>query len=92
MKNAEVDGNCKSTDKTRTMRRPVGPKTQGNRLVQRRVGPARFERRPTIMRRRELLVGRRGEASLVPPYNLPSFKKALALAQKRTRLSRIIHS
>jgi hypothetical protein len=26
-----------------------------------------------------LLVGRRGEAPLVPPYNLPNFKKALAL-------------
>ena len=45
----------------------------------RRVGPARRERRPTIRKLRELLVGRRGEAPLVPPYILPSFKKALAL-------------
>gem|GEM_PF-1233321 len=41
--------------------------------------PVRFERRPTIRKRRELMVGRRGEAPLVPPYILPSFKKALAL-------------
>ncbi len=55
------------------------PVPQGHRLFQRRAGPARFERRPTIMNLRELLVGRRGEAPLVPPYILPSFKKALAL-------------
>jgi hypothetical protein len=38
------------------------------------VGPPRFERRPTCRKRRELLVGRRGEAPLVPPYILPRFK------------------
>ena len=54
---------------------------QGHRLFQRRVGPARFERRPTILKHRELLVGQRGEAPLVPPYILPSFKMALALQQ-----------
>ena len=45
------------------------------------MGPARFQRQPTIMNLRELLVGRRGEAPLVPPYILSSFKKALALAK-----------
>ena len=34
----------------------------------RRVGPARFERRPTIRKHRDWLVGRRGDAPLVPPY------------------------
>ena len=48
-------------------------------LFLRRVGPARFERRPTIRKLRDLLVGRRGEAPLVPPYILPSFKIALDL-------------
>ena len=33
------------------------------------------------MNLRELLVGRRGEAPLVPPYILSSFKKALALPE-----------
>ena len=42
-----------------------------------RVGQAHFDRRPTIRQHRELLVGRRGEAPLVPPYILPCFKKAL---------------
>ena len=32
-----------------------------------------------MMKLRELLVGRRGEAPLVPPYILPNFKMALAL-------------
>ena len=31
-------------------------------------GQAQFERRPTILKRREILVGRRDEAPLVPPY------------------------
>ena len=35
----------------------------------RRVGPARFERRPTIRGLDNILVGRRGEAPLVPPYD-----------------------
>ncbi len=63
-------------------------KDQGHRLFQGRVGPARFERRPTIRKRRELLVGRRGEAPLVPPYILPSFIKALALLKDRPDLTR----
>ena len=33
-----------------------------------RVGQARFERRPTICNRGVFMVGRRGEAPLVPPY------------------------
>jgi len=52
---------------------------QGHRLFHCRVGQARFERRPTIWKRREIMVGRRGEAPLVPPYILPNFKKELAL-------------
>ena len=42
------------------------------------MGQARFERRPTIVQSLEIMVGRRGEAPLVPPYILPSFKKAMA--------------
>ena len=52
----------------------------GHCLFQSRVGPARFERRPTEHDSQEIMVGRRGEAPLVPPYGLTSFKKALALA------------
>ena len=52
---------------------------QGHRLFQIRVGPARFEGRPTIRKRREVLVGRRGEAPLVPPYSLRRPNKAMAL-------------
>ena len=52
---------------------------RGHHLVQRRVGPARFERQPTIGKRREILVGRRGEAPLVPPYSLCRPNKAMAL-------------
>jgi len=59
-------------------------KRQGNRLFQCGVGPTRFERRPTIRKRRELMVDRRGEAPLVPPDILPSFKKALDLSQTGT--------
>ena len=44
-----------------------------------RVGPARFERRPTIMKHRELLAGRYGAAPLTPPGILLRFKKALPL-------------
>ncbi len=32
-----------------------------------------------MLKSREIMVGRRGEAPLVPPYKLPSFKRALAL-------------
>ena len=45
----------------------------------RRVGQARFERRPTIGKRREFMVGRRGEAPLVPPYKFRRPNKAMAL-------------
>ena len=44
--------------------------------VHRRVGPARFERRPTIWKRRKIMVGWRDDAPLVPPYILPSLKGA----------------
>ena len=48
-------------------------------VFQCRVGPARFERRPTIGKCRENMVGRRGEAPLVPPYDdWPCFTLALA--------------
>ena len=36
-----------------------------------------------MMQSREILVGRRGEAPLVPPYILPGLKKALALTKAR---------
>ena len=39
------------------------------------------------MKHRELLVGRYGETPLVPPYILPSFKKAFALLITSSRLS-----
>ena len=54
----------------------------GHRLFQGRVGPAQFERRPTIGNRREFMVGRRGEAPLVPPYRLRSPNKAMPLAEQ----------
>ena len=52
------------------------------------MGPARCERRPTIEKRLTIVVGRRGEAPLVPPYILPSFKKALALLRRLRSLAR----
>ena len=48
-----------------------------NVMFLRRVGQAQFERRPTIVKRREIMVGRRGEAPLVPPYSLRSPNKAM---------------
>ena len=60
----------------------IGRSNQGHRLFQSRVGPTRFERRTIKHNSREIMVGRRGEAPLVPPYGLPSFKTALALAVK----------
>jgi len=42
---------------------------QVHRLFRRRVGQARFERRPTITAQLKIMVGRRGEAPLVPPYS-----------------------
>ena len=54
-------------------------KIQGHRLFQRLVGPARFERRPTIRKSREFMVCRRGETPLVPHYKFRSPNKALAL-------------
>ena len=52
----------------------------------RRVGQARFERRPTIGNHREIRVGRRGEAPLVPPYKLRRPNKVIALVHRRFRL------
>ena len=53
---------------------------RGHRLFQCRVGPAQFERRPTIGKCRENRVGRRGEAPLVPPYgDRPYFVLGLAV-------------
>ncbi len=65
----------------RCIRKPSGPEMQGHRLFQRRVGPARFERRPTIGNRREFMVGRRGEAPRVPPYKFRRPNKAIALPE-----------
>ena len=56
---------------------------QGHRLFQGRVGPARFERRPTIRKHQEIMVGRRGEAPLVPPYSFRRPNKAMALTTGR---------
>ena len=56
-------------------------KTWTRCLFQRRVGLAQFERRPTIGNRREIRVGRRGEAPLVPPYSFRSLNKAMALEE-----------
>ena len=39
---------------------------EGKQLFQGRVEPVRFERRPTTTKRQELMVGRRGEAPLIP--------------------------
>ena len=54
----------------------------GHRLFQRRVGPARFERRPIIGNRRDIkiMVGRRGDAPLVPPYRFRRLNKAMVLS------------
>ena len=57
---------------------------QGNRLVQGRAWPARFERRPTIRERREFMVDRRGETPLVPPYRFLRPNKSIALRNART--------
>ena len=54
-------------------------RARGLRQSLSRVGPARFERRPTISNHRELPVGRRSEAPLVPPDILSSFKVAMAV-------------
>ena len=45
-----------------------------NPMFLRRVGPAQFERRPTIEKHRKILVGQRDEAPLIPPYSLCNFK------------------
>ena len=68
---------------------------QGQRLFQRRVGQAQFERRTTIVPTLEIMVGRRGEAPLVPPYIQPRFKKALALVngeRPRSRCGLVCHA
>ena len=59
----------------------------GHRLFQGRVGQARFERRPTIGNRREIMVGRRGEAPLVPPYSFRRPNKAMAVASDLAELT-----
>jgi len=51
---------------------------QGHRLFRRRVGAARFERRPTIVKHREIMVGQRGEAPPVPPYSFRRLNQAMA--------------
>ena len=53
----------------------------------RRGGPAQFERRPTIGKRREIMVGRRGETPLVPHYRCRSPKKALALLEQPRKVT-----
>ena len=45
------------------------------------VGPARFERRPTIGNRRDIMVGRRGEASGCRSTPI----KAVALVERQAR-------
>ena len=65
------------------------PKTgQGHRLFHSRVGQARFERRPTSGKRREIMVGRRDEAPLVPPYRFLRPNKAMALLERISKLAR----
>ena len=58
----------------RGSRESIDACTQGSSQFQSRVGQARFERRPTMKNLRELIVGLRGEAPLVPPYILCNFK------------------
>ena len=60
-------------------KRPPCRESQGHRLFQRKVRPAQFERQPTIGKRREIRVGRRGETPLVPPYKFHRPNKAMAL-------------
>ena len=55
----------------------------------RRVGPARFERRPTLGNRREIMVGRRGEAPLFPPDSLSNRNWAMAQSSTLLRQSSI---
>ena len=43
-------------------------------LFLRRLGPARFERRPTVVQSLEILVGRRGET----PLSHPTLKTVMA--------------
>jgi len=49
----------------------------GNRLFQCRVGPVRFERRPTIKKRRELMAGLRGETPLVSTLHPAQLQKGI---------------
>ena len=63
-------------------------KDQGHRLFQGRVGPARFERRPTIRKRREIRVGRRGETPLAPyKFRRPNKEMDLVLVYDGFRRS-----
>ncbi len=64
---AGQSGRGRSVRVTRTNGKLHGRFQQSHRLFQRRLGPARFERRSTIIKRPEIMVGRRGEAPLVPP-------------------------
>lgn len=50
-------------------------------------GSARFERWPTIVKRREFVVGQRDETSLVPPDILLRFIRASALLGYRGYLT-----
>ena len=56
----------------------------GSSQFQSRAGQARFERRPTLTNLRELMVSRRGEAPLVPPYILCNFKRDGAVESPHT--------
>ena len=55
-----------------------------------RAGPAQFERRTTLGKRREIMVGRRDEAPLVPPYRLRRPNKAMALGRREVQMGRSI--
>ena len=68
----------KNKNPTAALGHPLGHAALQREFL-RRVGPAHFERRPTIGKCQEILVGRRGEAPLAPPYRLRSRNKAMAL-------------
>ena len=72
----------KSKDEKQKSQSGVEP-PHSKREFLRRVGQVRFERRPTNGKRREIMVGLRGEAPLVPPYKFRSPNKAIALPSRR---------
>ena len=80
---AGQSGRGRSVRVTRTNGKLHGRFQQSHRLFQRRLGPARFERRSTIIKRPEIMVGRRGEAPLVAPDIFFRPNKALALNFQR---------